>query len=41
MSHNAYAVLVSENRDRFEQVLEIVLDEIMPWQRSALLSSIE
>ncbi|MEU6253124.1 HEAT repeat domain-containing protein [Streptomyces sp. NPDC047043] len=41
VSHNAYAVLVSEDKETFEETLDVVLDELMPWQPRALLSSIE
>jgi hypothetical protein len=41
VSHNAYAVLVSEDKETYEQVLDVIIDELMPWQRRALLSSIE
>jgi hypothetical protein len=41
MSHNAYAVLVTEDRDTFERVLDLVQEELMPWQRRALLNAID
>jgi hypothetical protein len=41
VSHNAYAVLVSEDRAAFERVLDLIQDELMPWDRRALLISID
>ncbi|MFD8771125.1 HEAT repeat domain-containing protein [Streptomyces sp. NPDC056721] len=41
VSHNAYAVLVSEKQEAFDQALDVIHDELMPWQPRALLSSIE
>jgi hypothetical protein len=41
VSHNAYAVLVSEDRQTFDEALHIVEEELMPWTRRALLISID
>lgn len=41
VSHNAFAVLASEDRGTFEQVLDLIQDELMPWSRRALLISID
>jgi hypothetical protein len=41
VSHNAYAVLVSEDREEFERVLDVIREELMPMERRALLTSID
>ncbi|MFF3358136.1 HEAT repeat domain-containing protein [Streptomyces sp. NPDC002917] len=41
VSRNAYAVLVSEDRETFKAVLEVIQDELMPWGRRALLTSLD
>lgn len=41
VSHNAYVVLVSEDRETYDRVLELVDYELMPVSRRALLVSID
>ncbi|MET8271498.1 HEAT repeat domain-containing protein [Streptomyces sp. NPDC005077] len=41
VSHNAYLVLVSDHRERVDEILEAIQQELMPWENRALLVSLD